>query len=61
MYFLHYVVICFQICNFEPYRTAYFTLKQEETKEITQHVYAALSDVIKDWDKDLKEDFEDVE
>lgn len=39
----------------------YFTLKQEEIKEITRYVYAALSDVIKDWDKDLKGDFEDVE
>lgn len=32
----------------------YFTLKQEETKEITQYVYAALSDVIKDWDEDVE-------
>ena len=39
----------------------YFTLIQEETKEITRLAYAALSDVIKEWDKDLKGDFEDVE
>lgn len=32
----------------------YFTLKQEETKEITQYVHAALSDVIKDWDEDVE-------
>ena len=29
----------------------YFTLKQEETKEITRLVYTALSDVIQQWDK----------
>lgn len=39
----------------------YFTLKQEENKDITRTVYAALSDVIKDWDKDLKGEFDDVE
>lgn len=32
----------------------YLTLKQEETKEITQLVYPALSDVIKDWDEDIE-------
>lgn len=32
----------------------YFTLKQEETKEITRYVHAALSDVIKDWDEDVE-------
>lgn len=29
----------------------YFTLKQEETKEITRLVYTVLSDVIQQWDK----------
>jgi len=29
----------------------YFTLKQEEIKVITRLVYAALSDVIQQWDK----------
>ena len=29
----------------------YFTLKQEETKEITRLAYTALSDVIQQWDK----------
>jgi len=45
------LVSSFQGTQYTLSSLLYFTLKQEETKEITQLAYTALSDVIQQWDK----------